>query len=795
MNIRLSGICLILLAISAFFLASCAGSGGGGNQPAFVVSTSPVNGATNVPTNYLTPGTSVISATFSQDMLASTVNNTTFYASTPTGPLVGAVTYSNKTATLTLKNALPASTVITATLTTGILVEGPIVHPGIILLKQNYTWSFTTSGNDAAPQVTSTTPLNAAVGVSLSSNITATFNKAMNGATLNSATFTLTGPTSNSVRAKRTLVSIPSNVTYVNGVATLTPTSVLSASTIYTATITSAVTDASGTPLAANYTWTFTTSATDLAPTVISTLPGNSATGISTSTSVSATFSEAMSAASINSTTFVLKSPAGIVVPATVTYANNMAILSPTTPLVGGSTYTGVLTAGVQDVAGTPLASAYIWSFTTSLSDVAPTVASTTPVNSAINVAVNGKVTATFSEAMASSTITGTSFSLVGPDGLIVPASVSYANEVATLTPSSVLLGNATYGATISTGVKDVAGTSLASAKTWTFKTISKGASPTVLSTNPVNNSINVKLNQAINATFSESMLASSINSSTFTVQGVSGSVTYFPASNIASFVPSTNLLANTTYTATIQSSVRDLSNNDMAASFSWQFTTGTQLAQGSINLGSATTFGVLAGSTVTNGGPTSINGDLGVSPGTAVVGFPPGTLTGAIHAGDAVAAKAKSDLLQGQLDAAGRLGATALAGDLSGLTIYPGLYKNSSSVMVSSGNVTFDAQGDPNAVFIMQMGTTLTTGTGTGMVLAGGAQASNIYWSVGSSATLGVNSSFMGVILSQASITANTGCTIHGVLLTNTGGVTMESNTITPRLRKKGGAAPPTRH
>jgi methionine-rich copper-binding protein CopC len=843
----------------------------------------------------------VISATFSQDMLASTVNNTTFYASTVSGPLVGVVTYANKTATLTLKNAFPANTVVTATLTTGILVEGPIVHPGLVLFKQNYFWTFTTASNDAAPLVLSTVPTSSATNVSLSASISATFNKDMNGATINGSTFTLSGPTGPSSRAKRTMTVTSGSVTYLNGVATLAPTSPLSANSSYTATITTGATDLSGTALASNYTWTFTTAvadvaptivstvpiqsavgvsissnvsvlfseamdpatvtattftlkgpsnaavpatvtyandtavlnptgpltantvytanvstgvkdiaetsmaasrtwtfttaATDIAPTVISTLPANSATGVSISSSISATFSEAMSSSSINTNSFILRSASGTFVPATVTYASNIALLNPTAPLVGGTVYTALLTAAVQDVAGTPLASAYSWTFTTSVIDVPPTIVSTSPSASATNVAVNSPVTATFSEAMTSSSISSSTFSLVGPDGLVVPSTVSYANDIATLTPTNVLWGNAVYSATITTGVKDVAGTALATAKTWTFKTISKGAYPTVVSTNPVNNGTNVQLNQAISATFSEPMLASSITTSTFTVQGVSGSVTYFPSGNIASFVPSSNLLANTTYVAKIQSYVHDLAGNDLNASYSWQFTTGTQLGQGSINLGSASTFGVLAGSTVTNGGPTVITGDLGVSPGTAVVGFPPGTLTGAIHAGDAVAAKAKSDLLQGQLDAAGRLGANALAGDLSGLTIYPGLYKNSTSVMVSSGNVTFDAQGDPNAVFILQMGSTLTTGSGTGMVLAGGAQASNIYWSVGSSATLGVNSSFYGVILSQASITASSGCTVHGVLLTNLGAVTMQSNTISPKIRKKGGATPPAHH
>jgi hypothetical protein len=501
-----------------------------------------------------------------------------------------------------------------------------------------------------------------------------------------------------------------------------------------------------------------------------------------------------MNAASITSSTITLVGPGGTAVPTAVSYANDVATLNPTASLVSNTVYTATVTTGVQDVAGTPMSAAKTWTFTTALVDIAPTVVSTIPAASAINVPVNSAVSATFSEAMTPSSINGTTVLLNGPNGFAVPAVVTYANHIATLTPSAALAGNTVYTATVNTGVKDVAGTPMAASKIWTFTTIANGTGPTILSTNPANKATNVLLNQAISATFSEPMLASSINTTTFTVNGVTGKVTYFSGNAIASFQPSSQLSPNTTYTASILTGVQDSKGNNLAKTYTWTFTTGTLLAQGAINLGSASTFGVLAGSTVTNGGPTIVNGNLGVSPGTSVVGFPPGTVTGTIHSGDAVAAKAKSDLLLGQLDAAGRLGATALAGDLSGLTIYPGLYKNSTSVMVSSGNVTFDAQGNPFAVFIMQMGSTLTTGSGTGMVLAGGAQASNVYWSVGSSATLGVNSSFVGTILSQAAITANTGCTINGVLLTNIGAVTMQSNTITPHVRGKQRSTPQKR-
>lgn len=146
----------------------------------------------------------------------------------------------------------------------------------------------------------------------------------------------------------------------------------------------------------------------------------------------------------------------------------------------------------------------------------------------------------------------------------------------------------------------------------------------------------------------------------------------------------------------------------------------------------------------------------------------------------DPAAATAELDLTTAYLYAAGLPGGAVLPGDLSGLTIAPGLYTNSSTVMLSAGNVTLDAQGDPNAVFIFQIGSTLTTLGGTQVILAGGAQAKNVYWQVSSSATLGTTSIFQGNILSLESITLDTGATLTGRALARNGAVAMDANTVT---------------
>jgi Ice-binding-like len=196
------------------------------------------------------------------------------------------------------------------------------------------------------------------------------------------------------------------------------------------------------------------------------------------------------------------------------------------------------------------------------------------------------------------------------------------------------------------------------------------------------------------------------------------------------------------------------------------------------VNLGTAGNFAVLGGQTVTNTGPSVITGDLGVSPGSAVTGFPPGTVFGTIHAADAVAAQAQVDLTAAYNDAAGRTPATALPGDIGGLTLTPGVYNASSSLGIT-GTVTLDGQGDPNAVFIIQVGSALTTASGSVVNLINGAQACNVFWQVGSSATLGTGSTFSGNILALTSITATTGANVNGRLLARNGAVTLDTNVV----------------
>jgi len=200
--------------------------------------------------------------------------------------------------------------------------------------------------------------------------------------------------------------------------------------------------------------------------------------------------------------------------------------------------------------------------------------------------------------------------------------------------------------------------------------------------------------------------------------------------------------------------------------------------ATAAVQLGTATPFSVLAGSTVTNTGPTTMSGDLGLSPGTSVTGAP--EVLGQTHVDDAVAIQAKSSLTTAFNDAASRPSNGSAGTDLAGQSFLPGVRTASSSLLLSSGTVTLNAQGNPNAVFIFQIGTTLTTGTATKVLLVNGAQACNVFWEVGSSATLGAGTQFVGTVMAGASITAGTAATVEGRLLAQTAAVTLETNTIT---------------
>jgi hypothetical protein len=208
-------------------------------------------------------------------------------------------------------------------------------------------------------------------------------------------------------------------------------------------------------------------------------------------------------------------------------------------------------------------------------------------------------------------------------------------------------------------------------------------------------------------------------------------------------------------------------------------FILGSSPAFAQISLGTAQNFGVLGGSTVTNTGATTVNGNVGVSPGSAVTGFPPGIVSGgSIHSNDAVAQQAQNDLTTAYNNIASTPCTVDLTGqDLGGLTLTPGVYCYSSTAQLT-GALTLDALGNPNALFLFKIGSALTTASGSSVtIINGGSSCNHLFWQVGSSATIGTGSTFAGDVLALSSITLTTGANTSGRALARNGAVTLDTN------------------
>jgi hypothetical protein len=609
-----------------------------------------------------------------------------------------------------------------------------------------------------APTVTAVAPVNNATGVPVNNTIiTAAFSKDMAPATISTSTFTLACPAGTAVAG---------TVAYVaaSRVATFSPTANLPVGTTCTATITTGAMDTTGIALASNFVWTFTTGAAPdtTRPRVTltvpaTTIPGPTA-GVPTNTAITAIFTEDMAPATITAASFTVTCPAPCVTPAgNVSYAvgTRTAVFTPAAVLAAGTTYTATITTAATDLAGNalagnqgplPAASNYVWTFTTA--------------------------------------------------GPVAPASVS------------------------------------------------------VLSTNPTAGAAGVCPNATINATFSAPsglrMDPLTVNTATFTVTGPAPALTPVTAASvvldvatgrIATFTPLSALTAGVTYTATIKggaNGVKDLAipANAMASDFTWNFTAGpaagnclTPPGQTPVALGSASSFGTFGGSAgVTNSGLlTVINGDIGTTAvSTAVTGFHDagpgciytetplnvGTVNGKIYtaappptvacpsegtaATFAIATQARADALTAYNALVALPVGANPGGNLAGLTLAPGVYTApAGSFLIQGGNLTLDAQGNANAVWVFQMATTLTVG-GPGaafpqsVILANGAQAKNVFWQVGSAATINAagGGTMVGTIISQAGTAFSTAgnvtiVTLNGRALSLVASVTLVNTVI----------------
>jgi hypothetical protein len=417
------------------------------------------------------------------------------------------------------------------------------------------------------PLVVSTIPANGAVGVPLNQVVSATFNEAMNPATINASSITLTA-TMNIAGTKAALVPIAGVVTYTGMTATFTPSTPLVSGTTYTGRVTTAAKDPMGNALQADYVWTFNTG---VAPTVISTDPELNANGVLLNKVVTATFSIAMDPVTLSSpaTNFTIKLGTTVVA-GTVGYSGTTATFTPTNALLPNSIYTGTITTAAKSLAGIPMVSNYVWSFNTGVS---PTVISTDPANNATGVLLNKIVTAAFSMPMDPLTMIAANVTLKQGTNLIASA-ITYSGSTLTITPAAALTPNTIYTGTITTGAKNLAGIPMAADYVWSFNT---GLSPIVISTDPANLATNVVLNKIVSATFSVPMDYLTITGTTFTLkQGtnvVAGAVTY--SGTVASFTPTADLSPGLVYTGTITTGAKSLSGVPLSANYVWTFTTG----------------------------------------------------------------------------------------------------------------------------------------------------------------------------------------------------------------------------
>jgi len=452
------------------------------------------------------------------------------------------------------------------------------------------------SGNPVAtdlPRVSGTIHANGATNVAVNTKVGATFSEGMDPSTINSTTvFLMQGAT-----------VVPGAVSYSGVSAVFAPASILAPRTLYTATVkggAGGVKDLAGSAMASDFVWAWTTgtSADTIAPTISGTINANGAVNVAVNTKVGATFSEGMDPSTINAATVFLMQGAAVV-PGAVSYSGVSMVFSPSANLAPDPFYTVTVKGGpvgVKDLAGNAMARDVQWAWTTSASidTVAPTVSGTINANGAVNVSVNTKVGATFSEGMDSATVTAKTFFLM-QGSTLVPGTVSYSGVSAVFTPLNSLAPGTLHTVTVKGGiggVKDLAGNPMTAdfVLTWTTGASSDAGAPTVLGTTVPDGAVNVPINARIGATFSEGMDPLTITNVNCTVtetlsgeSALAATVSYTGVSLefiLGGFgpIPLYMLRPNTNYTVTLKGGVggvEDLAGNPMANDYAWTFTTG----------------------------------------------------------------------------------------------------------------------------------------------------------------------------------------------------------------------------
>jgi len=526
-------------------------------------------------------------------------------------------------------------------------------------------------------------------------------------------------------------------------------------------------------------------------PNVSSTMPGDNDTKVAHDTNIVATFSEEMEPSSINVSTFMIKQ-GDTDISGGVEYSGLEATFTPSVAFAAGSEFTATITSAAKSSNEVNLEADYVWNFTT---EGAPSIESTMPVNNDIDIARNINIVVTFTEEMNPSTINASTF-IVKQGDTNISGDVEYSGLEATFTPSLALEAGSEFMATITTDAKSISNVNIEAAYEWNFTT---EVVPTVLSSIPANNDIDVARNTILAITFSEEMDPSTINSTTFIVKkgniDITGNVEY--SGVVATFTPSVVFNAASEYTATITTGAKSQKGVNLEETYEIIFTTsGSETGIDGVNLGSAGNYVILAKTAINNGGTSAVTGDLGLSPaatsyitGLALTDFTgyatSAQVTGQVFAADMAdptpmnLTTAVENMITAYNDAAGRSEIDFLelgTGNIGGKTLSPGVYKWTNTVSIPT-DVTLS--GSSTDVWIFQIAENLTMSSATRINLTGGANPNNIFWQVAGEVTIGTTSHFEGIILSKTGITFQTSASITGRALAQTA-VILDGNAVT---------------
>lgn len=437
-----------------------------------------------------------------------------------------------------------------------------------------YEVSFTVDATP--PSVSFTTPFHNASGVdAYNASVTATFSEPMDSATVNASAFTLLDVFDDPVAG---------TFNYTYNTLTFTPLSDLGNGASYSATISSSVSDKVGNVMASDYTWSFSVLPwDDILPEVSSTTPSRNATNVTVDSAITATFSEEMTAFTISTSTFKLQDEFATYVEGVVSYSGVTATFKPATFLAYSTIYTVSIDVGAKDLADNHLFSIYQWTFTTGPAPdlTPPSVSFTDPMHNDVDVTVNSAISATFSEPVDAMTVTTETFKLFDNiSGMPVAGAVTISGTTATFTPLTTLSDIILYTASISTGVRDLAGNPISSIYEWNFTSgvAPDETPPAVTLTTPERGTWGAAINSSVSATFSESLDPLSVSTATFKLWDgflgdfVAGSVTY--NGTTVTFSPISSLKNIRDYVATLGAGIRDIAGNSMPSDYSWSFIT-----------------------------------------------------------------------------------------------------------------------------------------------------------------------------------------------------------------------------